>query len=338
MKKLNKVKSLLFPILLLLLACGPNEAVFNIQSKGFGANSVLSISLADSRQPLAAVNLDKEQQSLKIFRPEKGYAQLIIHSDPEKEFWIYLEKGNYDINTSSSDGFKYPLQHSSSQKQQELIDFYALKFKMGKDAKDLNVIQAFAKTHPATALSIFLLEQLDQADLNHQQYLHIFKSLNKQIQESKVGKRFLKDIQLAGGRAAGSDMPGIAGKDLQGKSFDKNILKKINVIICWTTYDKTSRENNIQLIALYDKYRSRGVEFIGVSLDSKEKWWREVSKTDRLVWPQYSDLLGAKSPNAENLSNHRVPYLFLTDQQGKILSSDVSIYNLDEEIERKLSH
>ncbi|RZL12789.1 MAG: redoxin domain-containing protein, partial [Pedobacter sp.] len=126
-------------------------------------------------------------------------------------------------------------------------------------------------------------------------------------------------------------VPAIVGSDLNGNAFNENVFKKINVVICWMSYNNLIRKNHPLFNELYIKYKDKGVEFIGVSMDKEKRYWKTVVKKDGLKWPQYSDLLGAKSPNAR-LSDFNIPYIFIIDGNRKILSNDVQPQSLEFEL------
>ncbi|WP_412467047.1 thioredoxin-like domain-containing protein [Pedobacter sp. KLB.chiD] len=66
-----------------------------------------------------------------------------------------------------------------------------------------------------------------------------------------------------------------------------SILKTVNLMICWVAYSGKNRKNNQILVHLYEKYKNRNVEFIGISFDRNKHSWESVIKADRLIWPQY---------------------------------------------------
>ncbi|TDQ09290.1 AhpC/TSA family protein [Pedobacter metabolipauper] len=353
-----------------LLSCSSGEATLNLNTKGYGPNATISIYNARKTTAITTKNLVNGKQTISLYQPKKGYARLSINDGTEREFWIYLDQDTYEIETSADDKFEYPVKSSTSAAEQEFIEFYKLKSSMSKTVKEnlaratlnmdqatpstidaavkeydtwvekrennnLIIVAAFAKKYPKSNHTILLLEQLGGLDAKARIYSTIFNGLDKEVKDSKDGKAFAEDIEKALSSSAGATLPNLSGKNLQGQLFSKSILKKINVFICWTSYDRLSRENNKDLVPLYEKFKAKGVEFIGIAYDKNEKWWTTVVKDDKLTWPQYSDLLGAKSPNA-TISDHKAPYVLITDQAGKILKKDVSIGELELELEDEL--
>ena len=75
------------------------------------------------------------------------------------------------------------------------------------------------------------------------------------------------------------------------------------VVAFWATWDKPSRRQLIELNALYQIYKDRSVQFLGVSFDEEEKrWWRssvvkKFAQEHTIVFPLY------KAKDKEDISH-----------------------------------
>jgi len=364
----------LFLFACLYCACEPAPAIFNFETKNFGPNAVIVIKGSENGETLKAENISNGHQTFKINMPKTGYSILSIYDDgKEKEYFFYMDQGNYKGTIDGKNTDAYPFKNAPTKEGEEMIDFYKQKEEMNKNLLDslafaeheldlatsdniaemarkadiwrekkiqseLNDIKTFAEKHPKSNATIFLLDRFGRADSETKKYLSIFKSLDPEVQESKEGKKLLSEIMQANQMMAGNKMPNIEGETPDGKKFDLNVLKKVNLVICWVAYSGKCRRNNKILANLYEKYKDRDVEFIGVSFDKNRDSWERIIKADKLVWPQYSDLLGAKSPNAKNLSNFSATYFFLADKNGIVLSNnDLTLDFVDSEISKHLA-
>jgi thiol-disulfide isomerase/thioredoxin len=106
----------------------------------------------------------------------------------------------------------------------------------------------------------------------------------------------------------------------------KDLLGKVVVIEFWATWCVPCVDEMPAMKALYEKYRTRGVEFIGISLDRPE----DRSGLDRLCdfvaaneigWPQYY-LYGASPRRGDSIIRgiDGVPTVFVVDTEGKLAS------------------
>ncbi|KQM75023.1 hypothetical protein ASE74_03340 [Pedobacter sp. Leaf216] len=371
------MKKLLYFIVLLAILCSgcdPAPATFNLETKNFGPNAVITIQSAENSETLKVENITNGNQTFKINIPKTGYAILKTEDGPHKEeYFFYLDKGDYKGVLDGKNTNSYPFKTVPDQEGEAFIEFYKLSDNMSKDILDslskaevdldqanpnnimeraqkadqwrekqlklkLEIIRAFAKAHPKSTHPLFLLERLGTVDSEAKNYLSIFNLLSEEVKETKRGKNLLAEIKQANQMMAGSKMPLIEGENPKGRKFDLKVLKKVNLVSFWASYSGKSRRDNQTLASLYEEYKNKDVEFISVSFDKKRDSWLKTIKEDKLIWPQYADFKGSESPNAKNLSNYNVTYFFLVDKNGNVLSNnDLTLDFVKSEIEKNLA-
>lgn len=364
----------LFVILISILSgCDSQPAQFRVTTKNFKPNSVMSIYNSETGEVYKVENITNSYQKFKLNLPKECYATFLVETPNKKtEHWFYLHGGEFELNLDGNDMEPFPFESSSSEKGGEFMEYYKIKDLMSKNlsdslslaqtemdnstrenvadkAKNLNkwmekneklqfsIIKTYHDKFPNSLNTIFILDQLGLVDTYTETYVNLFNSFNNDLKESKAGKNLLAQITRSSRMMTGSQMPNIEGESPNGDSFDKKILKKVNLVIVWTSYNTKSREYSKFLTSLYNNYKGKDVEFIGVSLDTKRNWWVNIIKQDKLEWPQFSDLKGAKSPNAKNLSNYNIPYFFLIDKEGNVLmNNDLTTGFISDEIRKRL--
>jgi thiol-disulfide isomerase/thioredoxin len=113
-----------------------------------------------------------------------------------------------------------------------------------------------------------------------------------------------------------------------GSTISMNKLKgKVVVIDYWATWCGPCVAEMPKMKELYAKYRDKGVEFIGVSLDQpKDQGGLESLKTfvqkNGITWPQYYQGNGWKSAFSSSWGINSIPRVFVVDQSGKLHSVD----------------
>jgi peroxiredoxin len=90
---------------------------------------------------------------------------------------------------------------------------------------------------------------------------------------------------------------------------------------------------NPHVVKLYSKYKDKGFEIVGVSLDKDKAEWAKAIKADELTWPQMSDLKFWQSKGARLYSVNSIPYTVLLDKDGTILEKGLP----PDELEKKLA-
>lgn len=91
----------------------------------------------------------------------------------------------------------------------------------------------------------------------------------------------------------------------------------------WAAWCKPCREENPNVVRLYEAYKDKGFDIIGVSLDRKKEDWVEAIKQDGLTWTQVSDLAYFNSAAAVLYQIEAIPATYLLDPEGKIIGKDL---------------
>lgn len=77
------------------------------------------------------------------------------------------------------------------------------------------------------------------------------------------------------------------------------------------------------LIEVYNQYKDKGFEIVGISLDEKPDAWNKAIERLDIPWVNMSDLKGWKSEGAKKYAVSTVPYTVLIDAEGKILANNL---------------
>ncbi len=141
------------------------------------------------------------------------------------------------------------------------------------------------------------------------------------------------------------------GKRLDGQSFNLDELKgKVVLVDFWATWCPPCLEELPNVVENYKKYRDRGFEVVGVSLDADkealsqfvagENPTKEEIKWVNLFWSEPGDGTAGGSaaenpyenPLAKKFGVDGVPSTFLVDKQGKLVSIGVRGERLGEKL------
>lgn len=111
---------------------------------------------------------------------------------------------------------------------------------------------------------------------------------------------------------------------------------KYTLVDYWASWCAPCRKEMPNLVNLYNKYKDKGFEIVGISLDmDKDSWTTAINKMG-MVWPQMSDLKGWQSELAKPYQITSIPFTMLIDQNGNVIGKRLSLVELDKELEKLL--
>ena len=122
-----------------------------------------------------------------------------------------------------------------------------------------------------------------------------------------------------------------------GKGYsDESFRGKVLVVDWWATWCAPCVASLPKMLATYEKYKDKGVAFIGVSLDQPEnqgglKALKEFVAKNKVPWPQY--FLDGKSEFANKYMVANIPAVFVVGRDGKVVSVD-GVRSLERTLEK----
>lgn len=124
--------------------------------------------------------------------------------------------------------------------------------------------------------------------------------------------------------AGGASVPEIALPNPNGKTVKLSDLRgKVVMIDFWASWCGPCRRENPNVVRLYQKYKNKGFEILGVSLDRAKDQWVQAIQQDNLTWVHVSDLKFWQSQAAQDYGVDAIPKTFLLDRQGKLIAKDL---------------
>jgi thiol-disulfide isomerase/thioredoxin len=108
---------------------------------------------------------------------------------------------------------------------------------------------------------------------------------------------------------------------------------KVVLVDFWASWCGPCRKEMPNVVKAYAKFKSKGFEIYGVSLDQDKDRWVEAIAKDGITWPQVSELKQWESQVVKQFNIQGIPYTLLLDRDGKILAKNLR----GEELEAKLA-
>lgn len=135
----------------------------------------------------------------------------------------------------------------------------------------------------------------------------------------------------------GSAVPEISLPDTKGQVISLSSLKgKVVLVDFWASWCRPCRMANPGVVRLYNKYKAKGFEVFGVSIDDEKPEWIKAIKKDRINYTQVIDTNGFDSKTLAEYMVDAVPTTFLLDKQGNLAAIDPEGKKLEKLIKKLL--
>jgi len=190
----------------------------------------------------------------------------------------------------------------------------------------------FAEVNPKALLSALIVDSmLNDPTLDVARAKKIYASFSPELKNYKPGKsiktkldKIGKPVTVAAAANVGSVAPDFTAKNPEGKSISlKQSLGKVTIVDFWASWCKPCRVENPNVVALYAKYHSKGLNILSVSLDKEASAWKDAIAKDNLTWNHVSNLKEFEDPIALQYGINAIPTIFVLDAKGLIIAKDI---------------
>lgn len=150
----------------------------------------------------------------------------------------------------------------------------------------------------------------------------MYASLGEGAKNSQYGRMIKERIDRLAKTQGGAKAPDFTLPDAKGNEVTMSTVKgKIKIIDFWASWCGPCRLNNPALKALYEEYHPKGLEIIGVSLDTNKANWEKAIEKDGLTWINVSSLKGWNCDVVRLYNITGVPSVLVLDENNNIVAT-----------------
>jgi len=242
----------------------------------------------------------------------------VTGSPTQDIFQIYItemEKLNKDVLALQAKYQNAMTTGNTNEAEKAKIDYQAM--------IDNNLVYTknFVKEHSSSVVSAYITIAQLSTQLEGTELDSIVSKFPPEISTSEYVVK-LKEIVLEQKKTSvGAIAPDFTMNTPEGKPIQLSSFRGKTVLVdFWASWCAPCRQENPNLVKLYQQYHSKGLEILGVSLDRNKEEWVKAIQNDQLSWIHVSDLQFWQNSAARLYSVNVVPQSFLLDKEGKIIA------------------
>lgn len=206
------------------------------------------------------------------------------------------------------------------------------KVQITKAQAQLDGIPANSVVAYKSALSGIMLGFMDK---NNPAFIHFAKIFvtKYETEDAQIAGFLNNKIASLASFNVGGEAPDFTQNTPEGTPLSlKELRGKVVMIDFWASWCGPCRKENPHVKGLYEKYKGKGFDILGVSLDNSKDRWLKAIEQDGLPWHHISDLGGWKNAAAVMYGVTSIPQTVLVDAEGNIIARNLRGPALDQKL------
>lgn len=362
------MKKVIYLIIIVVLSSCSSKPHYVVKGSIAGSDSVTFY--LQKREDGKTVSIDSAISRKGTFTMKGGaidYPQLIqlVAGNTRKRTSFYLENAEITVTGNLDSLYKAEITGSKTQDEykslissnKSLSDKYsaiAIKYQAASQAGDIaslaffekqldslqtmmtNLQKDFIKNNPSSYVTPSILVSLSY-EMEADEIEPMVNGLDTAIAALPQIKSLKERISVMKAVSVGQKAPDFTMSDVNGNpvALSSKLGPKLLLIDFWAAWCNPCRQENPNVVKVYNEFHKKGFDVFGVSLDQKKEAWVKAIADDKLAWTHVSDLQYWNNAAAKLYAVNSIPANFLLDETGKIVGKNLrgeALYNKVNEV------
>jgi peroxiredoxin len=219
---------------------------------------------------------------------------------------------------------------ASGGKEDSLLAIYRPMFAKNMDDYTDAVLK-FVSDNRTSLAAFYAMSSVDPITYEPQMiaYADDLRAANT-FNDNPAVQRFLRQMMIVKPLSVGHKAPDFTIAGIDGKPIKLSDYKgKYVMLDFWASWCAPCRAENPNVVAAYAAYKDKGLNILGISLDTGKPEWQKAIADDKLTWGHASDLQRFEGPTERLFNIQGIPANFIIDPQGVIVAKNVRGSDLD---------
>jgi peroxiredoxin len=188
-----------------------------------------------------------------------------------------------------------------------------------------NTMQAdFVRNNPGSYAAPYFLSRV-QYGMEVEELDKLVSALDPKLNEVPSIVALKERIEKLKTVAVGQIAPDFTMNDSDGNPVKFSEIYKKNeytLLDFWAAWCGPCRQENPNIVAVYNDYKDKGFSVFGVSLDRDRDAWLKAIDDDNLTWDHVSDLAYWNNEAAQLYAVNSIPSSLIVDKNGRIVAKN----------------
>ncbi len=305
-----------------------DKKAFTLKRTELDEGTVYQLNIAKRQRVILLVE-GGENLSVEADGVEKG--KIVVTGSKNNEYYQRITAMNQAMADKSK---KWQEEYAAAEQKKDAKKIAAIQQQF--EAESQNVVNTVKKLLPEMGTSLVALFATNF--LNPEAHLPTLDSLARRFEAERPNMKqaqvFVGNVKRMRGVPVGDVAPEIALKNPNDTLVSLSSLRGKYVLIdFWASWCGPCRQENPNVVRVYNKFKDKGFTVYSVSLDKDRAPWLKAIEKDGLTWTNHvSDLKYWQSVAAQSYGVNGIPATFLLDKEGRVIAKNLR----GEELEKKL--